>query len=93
MNGKTEAVRYLLDHGGDINQRDKYGLTPLIAASGEGHTETVQYLLGKGASVNAASEDGSALILALRHNHADVAAMLNQRGGRECWDYPVLYCK
>ena len=85
MNGKTEAVRYLLDHGGDVNQRDKYGFTPLIAAASGGHMDAVQYLLKKGAIVNEASEDGSALTLALRYSHSEVADVLRHYGGRECW--------
>ena len=39
----------LLDHGADINVRDKYGDTPLKSAVLVGHAETVEMLLDRGA--------------------------------------------
>ena len=58
-NGRTDAVKLLLDRGADINKRwggYRFGFwnpTPLILAASEGRTETVRLLLNRGADVNA----------------------------------------
>jgi ankyrin repeat protein len=58
-NGHLEVVKYLAEHGADIdksdNNRDK---TPLLAASFKGHFDIVKYLVEKGAKVNAQSING-----------------------------------
>jgi ankyrin repeat protein len=46
--GDTEAVRYALDHGANVN--DNYALQ---CASNNDHTETVKVLLDYGADVHA----------------------------------------
>jgi ankyrin repeat protein len=57
--GNLEVVKYLVEHGADIdksdNNRDK---TPLLAASFKGHFDIVKYLVEKGAKVNAQSING-----------------------------------
>jgi len=58
-NGRTAAVKLLLDKGADINQKwggyrfGHWNPTPLILASMGGHTDTVKLLLDRGADVNA----------------------------------------
>jgi hypothetical protein len=58
-NGHLEIVKYLVEHGADIdksdNSRDK---TPLLAASFKGHFDIVKYLVEKGAKVNVQSING-----------------------------------
>ena len=49
MNGYTETVRLLLEHGADINCTDNSGYRPLHYAAMNGNTETVRLLLDRGA--------------------------------------------
>jgi len=53
---QMDKVKYLLDGGMDVNTRDAYGNTALIAAAGNGHKEMVQYLLDHNAKVNASNK-------------------------------------
>lgn len=54
---KTETVAFLLDNGGDVNQRLSLerdsermdGITPLMIAAGRAHVEMVRFLLERGA--------------------------------------------
>jgi ankyrin repeat protein len=51
--GKTEAARFLLDHGVPINERLRHhGNSALHWAAYGGHADTVQLLLERGAAVN-----------------------------------------
>ncbi|OXB66713.1 hypothetical protein ASZ78_013104 [Callipepla squamata] len=51
QNGHTEVCKYLLDHGADINTRDKNGRTALMMACEAGNLNIVEVLLRKGADV------------------------------------------
>ena len=51
--GHVEIARILLEHGADIEARDKNYWSPLERASTEGHVELVQVLLEYGAEANA----------------------------------------
>jgi ankyrin repeat protein len=48
---KIEIVKVLLDKGADLEKRDEFGSTPLMAASGKS-IEIVKLLLDRGADVN-----------------------------------------
>ena len=50
--GHTKVVAQLLEHGADINGRNRDGGTALHAAAFLGRIETVKYLLEKGADAN-----------------------------------------
>ncbi len=54
--GQADSVRYLLDGGMDVNAKDAYNNTALIAAASNGQTKMVQLLLERGANVNAANK-------------------------------------
>jgi uncharacterized protein len=70
--GETEIVRFLLARGADFRARNKYGLSPLMAASCQcalstmnGTYDIVKILLEKGAAVNLRNHEGeTALMLA-----------------------------
>uniref|UniRef100_A0A8D0KPX1 Retinoic acid induced 14 n=1 Tax=Strix occidentalis caurina TaxID=311401 RepID=A0A8D0KPX1_STROC len=52
QNGHTEVCKYLLDHGADINTRDKNGRTALMMACEVGSLNMVEAFLRKGADVS-----------------------------------------
>lgn len=87
-NGKTDAVRLLLDKGADINKRwggYRFGFwnpTPLIFAAREGRTDTVKLLLDRGANFNLASDFGGwkALTLAAGGGHNEIVKLLLDKG-------------
>ncbi len=90
-NGRTAAVKILLDKGADINQRrggyrfGNYNPTPLILAAREGHAETVKLLLERGADIRATDSmlRISALmwtVLSARGGHTQIVKMLLDRG-------------
>ena len=48
-----EGVTSWLENGGDIEQKDKKGLTALMIASSEGLKDVVEYVVTKGADIEA----------------------------------------
>ena len=59
MMGQTEAAELLLQHGADINGRNRDDNTALHLAVFLGHAETAELLLKSGADVNAKNDDGA----------------------------------
>ncbi|EMC98497.1 hypothetical protein BAUCODRAFT_428189 [Baudoinia panamericana UAMH 10762] len=57
--GGLGTLRWLQDHGGDIDQSNHYGRTPLMEAALWGRLETVQYLTSRVA--NLVARDGSSM--------------------------------
>ena len=72
-NGDAATIRLLLEHGADVNARQKNGTTPLMFAAGIGYgtgtfatdyatpaelLESVKVLVAAGADMNAVSEAG-----------------------------------
>jgi beta-lactamase regulating signal transducer with metallopeptidase domain len=92
--GQLEVVRVLVEKGADIEKIVPGDENPLIHASEGGQAEGVRFLLGKGANVNARvwSDSGpdrgrgewrTALLMARRHGHDEVARILLEAGARE----------
>lgn len=62
--GHLPAVRFLVEHGADVNQADaRRKATSLMAAAYAGHTEVVGYLADKGADINARSRRGETALI------------------------------
>ena len=80
----VDVVRLLLEFRAEVDRRDAYGKTPLIAAcreGEEGHDEVVRVLLDAGADVNAIEENGKgALYYACAAGHTSTAQLLLDRG-------------
>jgi len=55
---QVEALQYLIGKGAKIDQPDRYGITPLLAAVYEGHKGAVELLVNKGAKLNVKGPDG-----------------------------------
>lgn len=93
-----ELTEALIARGGDLNERDENGWTPLHHAAREGHEETTLALIEAGAEVNAEStktiektegnEDGSvrvALRLEAGTRPMDVADTSGSKGQSSCY--------
>ena len=52
LGGETETLRILLAHGGDIEQKDECGRTPLYICAQVGKTATLQILINSGADIH-----------------------------------------
>ena len=62
LEGRLEAIRYLVKAGAAVNKADCDGATPLYAASHIGHVKAMRFLIKAGASVDQADDAGSSPI-------------------------------
>lgn len=80
---KTEIVKILLDRGADLEKREEFGSTPLMAASSRS-IEIVQVLLDRGADINGRGigfRDGwTPLMEAAAVGNVDTMKLLLDRG-------------
>jgi len=78
--GLTEVVKALLEKNSDkeyLNKPSDEGITPLIAASSEGHLDIVMLLLGVNAEVDAKDEDQTTAVMAASaRGHIPIAEAL-----------------
>lgn len=80
--GNAVLLRTLLDAGADPDTTDPAGESSLMIAARVGVLDAVQVLLDRGASVDQRDEafQQTALMVAVRENHAPVARLLIARG-------------
>ncbi|KAL2826768.1 purine and uridine phosphorylase [Aspergillus pseudoustus] len=62
-NGNERVVQVLLEHGADIESRDKYGQTPLSRAASCGQEAIVRLLIGKNADLESRDFHGRSPLL------------------------------
>ncbi|KAM0865062.1 hypothetical protein ACQ4PT_043526 [Festuca glaucescens] len=74
--GNAQAMRYLIDRGGDPAMPDERGSTPLHNAALQGHYEAVRLLLSKGVPVDPVDHRGAPLHLAASNDHVEVVKVL-----------------
>lgn len=74
--GHMAVVRMLLAAGADPNIPEGEGVTALTVAAQAGHLEVVKALLAAGADRNYRTPQGTAVELALRSGHTDVADVI-----------------
>jgi ankyrin repeat domain-containing protein 50 len=81
--GHRDVVELLLEHGAQINTRDRSHLTPLhIAVTGQ-HKEVVALLLSRSARIeDKASYDETPLMRAIQANSKDIVTLLLEHGAR-----------
>ena len=59
MNEKiSQTVKFLIDHGADVNSKTTQGFTALIYASRDGFLKTVEHLITNGAEIDAQTSFG-----------------------------------
>lgn len=50
--GHLSIIDYLVNHGANVNVKDKKHLTPLHLSAHNGHYRIIEYLINHGADVN-----------------------------------------
>lgn len=77
--GNTEAVKYLVLKGANVNAQDSGGATALHLAAWKGHVAIALYLLENGASAQTMSKDGmSSLDIALMQGNQEIVDAMNK---------------
>jgi len=74
--GATDAARFLVEKGADVNARDKGGNSVLAQAAGSNNVEVARLLIAKGAQVNTVDEGGYTPLLNAAGNGDRSAAMV-----------------
>jgi len=82
--GQLDVVKLLIEAGADVNNKDKYGDTPLIYSSILGYLDITKILIEAKADINAKNNYGNtALIWALRNNHKEIVDLLKKYGAKD----------
>jgi ankyrin repeat protein/CHAT domain-containing protein len=77
------VVRWLADHGADLNQQTVGGLTPLHLAAASGDVEVTRFLIARRAKLELTDEQGkTALSLAAAAGNASVVELLADSGAK-----------
>ena len=80
-NGDIKALRWHLEQGVDIDQKDDGGNTALLLAAKNGHLKAVKWLYEKGANIDESNNEGdTALLLAAFEGNWDVLDYLYEKG-------------
>ena len=80
--GRLDAVRYLLDHGADVNASEQQGRTAVTEAAFYRNAAVIRELALRGADINAISDQGTALDIALQANDTSTIEVLKHYGAR-----------
>ncbi len=92
--GDLKVVKDALSDGADPDALGTWGDPLLVVASGGGYLEIVRALLQHGADPNLATQNGNALLQAVRYGRADVAEVLLEVGAAFDWhhaEYAALF--
>jgi ankyrin repeat protein len=50
--GQFEMVKFLVENGSDINQKNAKNITPIMLAAANGHKSIVEFLISRGAKIS-----------------------------------------
>jgi ankyrin repeat protein len=91
---RLEQARLLINHGADVNSKNRENLTPLFYALSVGSNrknDLAMLLIEKGAEVNAMNKEGvSVLMLAVKMGFADIVDTLIKRGADKKIQTPAV---
>ncbi|GFT08545.1 ankyrin-3 [Nephila pilipes] len=80
LNGNLEFVKYCLENGCNINDRNESGLTALHLAVQGNHQDVVIYLIDKGAETNVKDNDGHTVsFFAAKNNCVNIISVLIEK--------------
>ncbi len=80
-NNNILLVKYLVEQGADVNQKDAYGETSLFAAVRKSSENIVTYLIEQGADVNQKNACGeTSLFAAVRRGNENIVKYLVEHG-------------
>lgn len=75
-----EIVNFLLLKGANVNGKDQFGMTALMAAASKGHTQVVQFLLEMDAKINEKNQHGiTALMRAVQARQIETVKLLLEK--------------
>ncbi|KAJ3376336.1 hypothetical protein HDU84_000354 [Entophlyctis sp. JEL0112] len=78
---QSAVVKWLVDHGANVNAENVNKATPLHIASQNGHLEVVKWLVDHGANVNAENVQKATLLhIASQNGHLEVVKWLVDHG-------------
>jgi hypothetical protein len=78
-NGNLTLLKSLLDQGGNIEERDNSGDTPLNEAARNGQIEAVRLLIDRGANLSTQNNSGGTpLMAATRYGYKEVIQLLQE---------------
>ncbi|XP_017110784.1 myotrophin [Drosophila elegans] len=60
--GQLKLLKFFVRIGAEVDRKDQYGVTPLLAAIWEGHTRCVEFLLRMGASRSERTPQGQSYL-------------------------------
>ena len=81
QNSSLERVKYLIEHGADVNNQDRFGWSALQSAAYNDDRDMVQYLVEQGADVNAKSNlEKTALHYAAQNGNLKLVQYLIEHG-------------
>jgi ankyrin repeat protein len=79
---QTDVLKYLLEHGANVNQTRNDGVTPLYMSAQHGNLPVVQYLIDSGANINQPKNDGvTPLYMSSGNGHLPVVQYLVENCG------------
>ncbi|KAJ7759528.1 ankyrin repeat-containing domain protein [Mycena metata] len=81
QNGHLDVVKFLIEHGADVNAENENGYTSLYLASQNGHLDIVKFLVENNANIEASDKYGyTSLYRASANGHLEVVKFLIEHG-------------